>query len=302
MKNHFTELQNHYALWLNTLGFSYHVVYSNPKILHYFFEYIKNKGIYHITHLKSNHITDYFNYLQTRPNMLTGKALSVAHLNKSFDAIDKFLEFLHAQDYHSIPPPTHYRIIETKSDTARKVKALSRKEIQLLYNNVPNTFAHFTFKQAEHRRALAMLVLDLCYGCGLRKSELYNLLIENIDLDKKLLFVKQAKGYKDRYVPMSLTITERTKLFIYQHRKSFNVKHNRLFPLTLYAIPLYFKILLKASGLKYGTRTGLHTLRHSIATHLLQNGMSIEQIAKFLGHSTLDSTQVYTHLINDDEQ
>ncbi|MFN5848189.1 MAG: tyrosine-type recombinase/integrase, partial [Chitinophagales bacterium] len=67
--------------------------------------------------------------------------------------------------------------------------------------------------------------------------------------------------------------------------------------LTKEGIYSYFKALLKASEIH--AEIGLHTLRHSIATHLLQNGMSVEQIGKFLGHSSLESTQVYTHIIND---
>ncbi len=300
MNTDFTVLQQQYKTWLTTLGFSAHTIYGYPKMIHYFFEYLKSKGIYHISQLRQQHITDYFDYLQTRQNMRIKKMLSIAHLNKLFEATDKFLEFLHVQDCHSIPPPTHYRILETRNTTAQKIKVLSKKEIQILYHSVPNMFSNFTFKTTEHRRALATLILDLCYGCGLRKSEMYNLQFEDIDLDKKLLFVKQAKGYKDRYVPMSATITQRTKIFIYQHRKSFTANHNRVFPLTIHSLPVYFKMLLKTSAIN--KHVGLHALRHSIATHLLQNGMSIEQIAKFLGHSSLDSTQVYTHFLNDDEQ
>ncbi|MBI1838359.1 MAG: tyrosine-type recombinase/integrase [Flavobacteriia bacterium] len=119
--------------------------------------------------------------------------------------------------------------------------------------------------------------------------------------DKNLLFVQKAKGNKDRYIPMSETVTQRMKLFIYQYRKSFKVNHKRAFPLTLHTLAYYAKLLFQNSGLEYETGTGLHTLRHSIATHLLENGMSIEQIAKFLGHSSLESTQVYTHLMNENE-
>jgi integrase/recombinase XerD len=199
-----------------------------------------------------------------------------------------------------VPPPTHYRILQTKEEVLQKVKALTKEEVQTIYQSVPKLFPHFTFRAAEPRHALATLVLDLCYGCGLRKSEAYNLLIDDVDLDKKILFVRQAKGYKDRYVPLSESINERIKVFIYQHRRYFNVKHKRLFPLVKESLFYYIKNLRSVCGL--GKDFGLHTLRHSIATHLLQNGMSMEQIARFLGHSTLDSTQVYTHLAMDDEQ
>jgi len=244
-------------------------------------------------------IDDYFNHLQIRKSMRGEKALSIDHLNKSFDAVDKFLEFLNQMDC-DVPPPTNYRILQTKAEQMQKIKALSKDEIQTIYHSVPKLFSGLPFKEIEPRQALATLILDLCYGCGLRKSEVYNLLIEDIDLDKKILFVRQAKGYKDRYVPMSEKINERVKMFIYQHRKAFQVTHKRLFPLYKESMYYYIKQLRTASGL--GKDFALHSLRHSIATHLLQNGMTIEQIARFLGHSSLESTQIYTHLINKDEQ
>lgn len=298
--NHFEELQNHYGKWLHILGFSSHTVYGFPKMLYYFFEYLENKGIYHITQLTSSHINGYFQHLQTRPSMRRKEALSISHLNKNFDAIDKLLEFLHGQDCQNIPLPTRYRILEEKNSRERKIKYLTTEEIKILYNSTRKLFPYYPLKKSEPRQALATLILDLCYGCGLRKSEAYNLLLEDIDFDKKLLFVRQAKGYKDRYIPLNESVSKRIEIFIYQHHRAFNIKHKRVFPLTLHTLAYYFQILLKAS--RINKHAGLHTLRHSIATHLLQNGMSIEQIAKFLGHSTLESTQVYTHLINEDEQ
>lgn len=303
MEQHYTELKDHYKTWLYTLGFSSHTVKSYPQMLHHFFEYLQTQGVNHITKLNQKQIENYFEHLQTRTNKrIKGKALSKAHLNKNFDTVDKFLEFLHQRGMNSAPQPTRYRIMETRHEVMNKVKAFTREEIQTLYHSTPKLFPQLPYKEAEPRQALATLILDLCYGCGLRKSEVFNLLIEDIDLNKKILFVRQAKGYKDRYIPLSETVNKRITEFIYQHRKAFNTQSKQLFPLSLHSLPYYFKILLKCSGLQYETGTGLHILRHSIATHLLQNGMSIEQIARFLGHGTLESTQVYTHLINEDEQ
>ncbi|MEO6302265.1 MAG: tyrosine-type recombinase/integrase [Bacteroidia bacterium] len=290
---HYATLKTQYAQWLQTLGFSAHSVYGYPNMLHYFFNYLFDNGIFSIAHLNSTHVTNYFNYLQNRPNKRRNGALSTAHLNKSFDAIDKFLEFLQHHGSLNSPQPTQYRIIDT--DSAQRIKVLTKQDITILYKGVENMFTHMSLNSIMPRRALATLLLDLCYGCGLRKSEAYYLQVTDVDLDKCMLFVRQAKGYKDRHVPMSAAITQRIKLFIYQYRKTFKANHNRLWPYSLVAMPDYFNLLRRDSGLQ--APATLHTLRHSIATHLLQNGMSVEQIAKFLGHSTLDSTQVYTHLL-----
>lgn len=298
MNTKYIELRNNYETWLSTLGFSQSITYNYPKSIYYFLEYLENKSINQINLVSQKNINDYILYLQTRKHLRKDKALSIAHLNKSFDALDKFIEFINQHTNHAQIIPTNYRILQTKNDYIQSVKALSKEEIQLLYNSTQNLFAHFTFKEAEPRQALATLILDLCYGCGLRKSEAYNVLIEDIDFDKKLVFIRQGKNYKDRYIPMSETISQRIQLFIYQYRKSFKVKHKRAFPLGKESLFYYFKLVRKESGL--AENIGLHTLRHSIATHLLQNGMSIEQIAKFLGHSSLESTQVYTHIISND--
>jgi integrase/recombinase XerD len=280
------------------LGFSSHTVYNYPKMLRFFFEYLERNGIYSVQQLTQQHVFEYFAYLQTRPNMRTGaKALSSAHLNKSFDALDKFLEFLQHNGSQNTPLPTNYRILETKSEIQN---VLTTKEIELLYTSARELFPQYSPYEAQPRRALATLILDLCYGAGLRKSEAYKLLLEDVDFDKHLIFIRQAKGNKDRYIPMSETVSKRIQLFVYQYRRFFAVNHKRVFPLSLDSLAYYGKILFQNSGLEYGT--GLHTLRHSIATHLHQNGMSIEQIAKFLGHSSLESTQIYTHLTNNYEQ
>ena len=296
----YTAIVDAYAQYLKTLGFSESTVYNYPKMIYYFFEYLENKGVYPVTHLTRAHIDDYFIHLQTRQSMRRNKALSTAHLNKNFHAVDKLLEYLNQMECPNVPSPTNYRILETKEQIEAKVKALTQEEIQTVYRSVPKLFRGLPFKESEPRHALATLILDLCYGCGLRRSETYALLIEDIDFDKKILLVRQGKGYKDRYVPLSEKVAGRIKVFIYQHRKAFNVQHNRVIPLCAESMAYYIKQLNKESQLDKPFR--LHTLRHSIATHLLQNGMVIEQIARFLGHSTLDSTQVYTHLINGDEQ
>ncbi len=294
----FEVLQNEYSLYLQALGFSQSIVYNYPKMLFYFFEYLKSKGIEQIDLLTQTHLSEYIEHLQSRENMRAkNQALSTAHLNKNFDCLDKFCEFL-AQNGSQIDIlPPNYRIFQSKTDYLAKIKVLSKSEIQALYQATERLFSHFTYKETEPRQALATTILDLCYGCGLRRSEAYQVKLTDIDFDKKLLFVQQGKGYKDRYIPLSNKIAERLQLFSYQHRKSFYKRPSYLIPLSKGGIYCYFKIILKESNLN--KKVGLHTLRHSIATHLLQNGMSIEQISRFLGHSSLESTQVYTHLINE---
>lgn len=292
----YQQLSNHFKTWLQTLGFSGSTVYNYPNMLHFFLKYLENRGIFNLNLLTGKHLTDYIEHLQTRQNLKTKGALSNAYLNKNFDCIDKFMEFLQQHNTNIQVAPTNYRIYRSQTQYINNVKVLTTTEIEQLYQTANQLFTRFTLQQAEPRRAVATLILDLCYGCGLRKSEAYYVKLQDIDFDKKTIFIQQGKNYKDRFIPLNNTLANRLQLFIYQHRSFFNTTHQRVYPLSFHSLQHYMSLLLKNST-HINQKTTLHSLRHSIATHLLQNGMSIEQIARFLGHSSLESTQLYTHFI-----
>jgi integrase/recombinase XerD len=121
------------------------------------------------------------------------------------------------------------------------------------------------------------------------------------------LHVKKGKNYKERFVPLNKTNAAYLQEWIYDYRSQIvkTKKEHRLFinihgePLTGGALYTRLKLLQQQSDniALQQKNIGLHSLRHSIATHLLQAGMSLEKIAKFLGHNSLESTQIYTHLI-----
>jgi len=137
------------------------------------------------------------------------------------------------------------------------------------------------------------------YGCGLRRTESYKLRIQDVDFDRKTVFVCQGKNCKDRIVPMSAGVYKRLQDYVYNFRHKLNLKHDRLFISDKNTLRIRLKHLQNSCEDEQikDKRITLHILRHSIATHLLQNGMSIENIALFLGHGNLDSTQIYMYLI-----
>ena len=123
--------------------------------------------------------------------------------------------------------------------------------------------------------------------------------MQDVDFDKKTVFVRQGKNYRDRIVPMSAGVYGELRDYVYNFRHLLKLDHNRLFTCAKQTLKGKLKYLqgnCSDEGIK-AKRLSLHILRHSIATHLLQNGMSIENIALFLGHSGLNTTQIYTHLI-----
>ena len=176
---------------------------------------------------------------------------------------------------------------------------LTQDEIKTLRNSIENAYQRFYFAEKQPRQYELKLIFALFYGCGLRRSEGWNLKIQDIDFNKKTIFVRQGKGSKDRIVPMSEGVYKEVQDYVYNFRHRLKLNHNRLFISKDGNLLLRLKHLKKICGDENikAKRITLHTLRHSIATHLLQNGMTIENIALFLGHSDLDTTQIYTHLI-----
>lgn len=158
------------------------------------------------------------------------------------------------------------------------------------------------------REARFAMLLRLIYGCGLRIGEAVKLEVRDIQRDGTVLFIREAKGGKDRFVPLPAGLLVELRHWWKEHR------HPRLLfpavgrgwrehggqplrdePMSVGSIQHCFRLALASAGFPRGAAT-VHTLRHSYATHLLEAGVSLRQIGAYLGHSSLDTTVVYTHL------
>ena len=295
----YTAIKKEYALWLNTLGFSSGLVYDYKFRVKEFFEWLQTKNINTVYTISQKHIDKYFDYLQTRPNKRRKGGLSTAHLNHNFMAIDKLLEFLHQMGMQNAPIPTNFRIKPDKQARINNIQPFTIEEIKTLQANIENTYPDFTYLQREAKHEQLKLIFALYYGCGLRRTEGYKLTVNDIDFEKRTIFIRQGKNYKDRIVPMNGSVYKALEHYIYNFLNLQKLNHRRLFINTTGTLNDSLKDLQQATNIEAikNKRLTLHILRHSIATHLLQNGMSIESIALFLGHSSLESTQIYTHLV-----
>ncbi len=197
-----------------------------------------------------------------------------------------------------------------------KPTVLTEEEIMQLFKateTVPDKMKHARpreFYEMLNCRDKAMLAIF--YGCGLRRNEGYHLNITDIHLESAVVHVRKGKGYKERFVPVSKKGMENITAYLYDARplmirdnkeEAFFLNHNgkRLGGQMLMLCLQNLARRTNNSELQQ-KEIGLHTLRHSIATHLLGNGMSLESIRDFLGHSSLESTQIYTHLINENNE
>lgn len=144
------------------------------------------------------------------------------------------------------------------------------------------------------------LMLSLIYACGFRVSELVNLKINDLDFTEKTGYIKQAKGKKDRLFNIPQFLIEDLKK---QAEEQKNQSLEYLFSgrgdkITDRNIQKIVRLAAKKAGIKKQVHT--HTLRHSFATHLLENGVDIRKIQELLGHSNLSTTQIYTHISSEE--
>lgn len=159
---------------------------------------------------------------------------------------------------------------------------LSPEEVKRLIGSTSNV---------KHR-----LILEFLYECGLRNSEVINLKTEDINFDEGLIHIRLAKGKKDRFVKLPLSIKEELDNYCKLNKEALLFPSNRSGRLTTKTIQLILKKSAKKAGIK--KRVYPHLLRHSFATHLLENGTDLRIIQKLLGHSDIKTTQIYLKVSN----
>jgi integrase/recombinase XerD len=294
-------LENAFKEWLDVLGYAKGTVYNLPIAVREFLHFLEQNNQREINQIKSKTIKEYYSYLTTRTSQKQDGALSSNYINHHFWALEKFFEFLHHKGTKNLP---NINLKRLKIETLER-EVLTQEEIKELYQIAENQEA-----QTQKQEALNYqdkVLLTIYYGCGLRRSEGININIEDINFDTRILHIKKGKGGKQRLIPFNKTALKYLQDWVFEHRTILakDKTEAKLFinrfgkPLTGGTLGDRLKRLINQSEnikLKEKNIT-LHSLRHSIATHLLANGMEIQKVQKFLGHSSLETTEIYTHLL-----
>jgi integrase/recombinase XerD len=160
---------------------------------------------------------------------------------------------------------------------------LSKSEVHAIINSINNL---------KHKA-----IISTIYSCGLRISEALNLTIRDIDSNRMILYVRQSKGRKDRIIPLPQQLLELLRKYWLVYRPKYYLFEGS--PSGPYSQSSIGNILDKAvNSNKINKKVTVHTLRHSYATHLMDAGVNLRFIQTILGHSSIKTTEIYTHVSN----
>ncbi len=211
-------------------------------------------------------------------HLIKEKKISNSQQNQRINSIKFYYEKVLCRE-------KEYYFIERPRGERKLPDVLSKHEIEAMLRATTNI---------KHRCLIALI-----YSCGLRRSEAINLKIEDIDTERMLVKIKGAKGKKDRYVQLSTTMLEEINRYLKEvHPELWLFEGYNGMPYSATSILNDIKNAALKAGIK--KRVYPHILRHSFATHHLEQGTDLRYIQEFLGHESSKTTEIYTHVSKTD--
>ena len=244
--------------------------YANSTVKTYvsFFEMFINH--YREKELNSIDESDIRTYLQK----LVQRNMSNSYVNQAINAIKFYYEVV-------LGMPNRYYELERPRKESKLPKVISKKEVLSIIEHTNNI---------KHR-----CVIELLYGSGLRRSELLNLKLSDVDSERMLLRIEASKGNKDRQTLLSKTALEHLRAYYREWKPKYYLFEGQKGG--KYSGESVLKIVKGAAErARIRIRVTPHVLRHSFATHLLESGVDLRQIQVLLGHGSSKTTEIYTHV------
>ncbi len=291
----YQNLAENYYRYLLRLGYSNHYTKSRYRYIKEFFHYLEQKGFCQIEQTTAKQIIDYYSYISQRPSKKDGGALSQKTTHGHMRNVKDLFVMLQTENKIKTNPCSTLKFPYPREEGEERT-VLTQEEIKELY--------------AATETAQERAILSMAYGCGLRVGELVKCNIADIKLREKILIVPEGKGKKRRVVPMSSGTVKDLADYYYNEREELTkgrdykpnenafMLHSRGGRMQKGTYNKYLKQIIDRNGNEaiQEKEITIHNLRHSIATHLLEQGIPVEQVRMFLGHSQLETTQVYTHI------
>ncbi len=256
-----------------------------------FLNYLEENGIDSFDDVDKTTISDYVTNL--RSGDIGGVPLSQASYNRNLSSLRSFFRYLNKYEGVKHNP---VQLFHTAKARRKLPEFLTFDQIETILN-------HFDLNDPVGIRNRA--IIEIMYACGLRVSECATLKISNIFLKDRYLIVL-GKESKERMVPFYPRCEELLELYLKESRPTFMVnkqEHDYLFvnqkgkPITSRSIQLLCENSAIEAGLSIHVHP--HMIRHSFATHLLDNGADLRVVQELLGHASLSTTQIYTHVTVD---
>ncbi|MBU6324245.1 MAG: tyrosine-type recombinase/integrase [Bacteroidetes bacterium] len=262
---HYASEKQRFCDWMRSKRYSDNTLRVYTDALDSFLRFISGKAL---TDLRQEDLIAYNN------QYILARKLSSAYQNQVVNALKLFLRVNELAQWpaESLPRPRGEKKLPN---------VLSKQEVKRVLEALPNL---------KHR-----MMLSLIYACGLRRGELLNLQLSDIQSDRGLLLIRQAKGKKDRMVPLSNKLLESLRQYYVQYRpKRYLFEGQDGGQYSEKSIQLVFKQAVTKAGI--AKPATLHWLRHSYATHLLESGTDLRYIQELLGHNSSRTTEIYTHV------
>jgi len=277
-----TTIVKQFKAFLYQVGYSEGTQKTLPALVS---EFTDHQQITDISYVEQEKVKQFYQYLHERPLKKRAGALSEMMIQHYMYALKTFFSWLEITEQIDYNPISGMKFKRARQNVR---EPLTIEEINQLFE------AAMTLKETA--------LLHIFYSCGLRRSEGEVLNISDIHFKQQLLYVREGKGAKRRVIPMTEKVTAALEEYYLQERTGSTVKKvkdQEAFILNRTGNRMngdqcnsLLKSLIEKSGISK-PEISLHHLRHSIATHLLQSGMSMEYVRDFLGHSFLETTQIY---------
>lgn len=250
----------------------------------HFLEFLEETG-------NSDYLTITFQDARIYLAYLHDKEYSRNTISRKISSLRSFYQFLIKNEWIQDNP---FSYIQMKKKKQKLPSFLYEKELMILFESASGE------KPLDSRNRA---ILELLYATGIRVSECVGIELSDIDMDHSIVLIN-GKGGKQRYVPFGSFCHDALVEYLSTTRKELMEKyhetHQRLFinhrgqPLTAKGVQYILDQLIKQSSLT--TNIHPHIFRHTFATHLLDNGADMRTVQELLGHSSLSSTQIYTHV------
>ncbi len=269
-----------FYIYLENKGYSYNTINSYKKDLNLFKDYCNNIDI---------KLIDY-NFLRKYLQFLHDKKYTASSISRHISSLKSFFKYLTKNEFIKDNPC----LLITNPKVEKKLpNYINYNDLEILFT-VPNKNDVLGLRN--------LLILELLYSCGIRVSELVNIKISDIDFSNKRILIL-GKGKKERFVLYGKVCSKLLDEYLIKSRSKLNKNNEYLLlnkfgnKITDRAIRMIIDDIVKKSSLKLNISP--HTLRHTFATHLLNEGADLKIVQELLGHENIATTGIYTHVSNE---